>query len=86
MSRMKCPKCGKAISNQAHICKHCKTRIVRKSDKMASKLIVSGKAAVVCGGLLALVGVALLLTGAYQMGAIALGIGSLTIFIGTRLG
>ena len=86
MSRMKCPKCGKSISNQAHVCKHCKTRIVRKSDKMAGKLIVSGKAAIICGGVLALVGLALLLTGSYVVGGIALAIGMLTIFMGKRMG
>ena len=83
---MKCPKCGKSVSNQAHVCKFCKTRIVRKSDRMAGKLIVSGKAAAICGGVMALVGLALLLTSAYVMGGIALGIGMLTIFMGKRMG
>ena len=85
MSRMKCPKCGKTISNQAHVCKHCKTRIVRKSDKMANKLIISGKMAIICGAILALVGLALILTGSYVVGGIALAIGMLTIFLGTRM-
>jgi uncharacterized membrane protein YvbJ len=83
---MKCPQCGKSISNQARACKYCRTKIVRQSDKMAGKLIVSGKTAIICGFVLALVGVSLLLTGAYVMGGIALAIGTLTIFMGKRIG
>ena len=86
MSRMKCPKCGKPIGSQAHVCKHCKTRIVRKSDKMANELIISGKMAIICGAILALVGMVLLMTGSYVVGGIALAIGVLTIFLGKRIG
>lgn len=83
---MKCPNCGKNISTQAHSCKHCGKKIIRKSDKMAQKIIVNSKVALACGGLLFLIGGLLLFYGAYQMGAIALAVGVAFMAIGRLLG
>ncbi len=83
---MKCPCCGKTISAQAHSCKYCGKKFIRKSDKMAQKIIVNGKVALACGGLLFLVGGLLLFYGAYQMGAIALAVGIAFMSIGKLLG
>ena len=82
---MKCPQCGKNISAQAHACKRCGARIVRKSDRMARKLTMSGLPAMACGGLLVLIGLISLINGAYQMGAISLGVGVVLLILGKLL-
>jgi len=82
---MKCPQCGKNISPQAHQCKKCGTKVVRESDRMARKLTMSGLPAMACGGLLVLIGLILMINGAYQMGGLSLGVGVVFLIIGKLL-
>ncbi|MEF2229391.1 MAG: hypothetical protein V3571_00525 [Pseudodesulfovibrio sp.] len=82
---MKCPQCGKNIGPQTHTCKRCGARIVHESDRMARRITLGGMPAMICGGLLALIGLILLINGAYQMGGLSLGVGLVFVILGKLL-
>lgn len=79
---MKCPKCNRMIRSQAKTCKHCGTRIVRKSDKLVSRMTMNGRIAVACGFMLIIIGGVIGFYGGYTVAAIAAGIGVALAIIG----
>lgn len=82
---MKCPKCKKTIPSRSKFCKYCKVKIVRKSDKIAKKMVMEGNIAMACGGLLALIGIVLFIYGGGLWAAIMLALGALLTFIGMKM-
>lgn len=82
---MKCPSCGKSIRADAKVCKHCKTRLVRKSDKIASKMTVNSSAAMACGGILVLLGIALGFFDSLILALLTAGVGIALFIIGKAL-
>ncbi|MBI9081010.1 MAG: hypothetical protein JEY79_14880 [Pseudodesulfovibrio sp.] len=82
---MKCPKCGKNISSKVSCCKHCGTRFVRKSDKLAKKMTMDGRIAMACGGLLMFIGLVVFLNGGRLWAAIIFALGVLLTFIGKKM-
>ncbi len=82
---MKCPNCGKTIKATRHSCKYCGTKLVRKSDKMASKMTMNAGVSLVAGGLLAFLGLIMLLYGMYVMGGISFGLGVLLVLVGKKM-
>ncbi len=60
---MKCPQCGKSIKPDTRQCKHCGTRLVRKSDKIARKMTLNSHFTMVCGGILIFLAVLLAIYG-----------------------
>ena len=83
---MKCPNCNRLIHAQAQTCKHCGTRVVRKSDKMVRKMTMNARIAMACGGLLIIIGGIVGFYGAYTTAAITAGVGTLLILIGKSMG
>ncbi|BCS88409.1 hypothetical protein [Pseudodesulfovibrio sediminis] len=79
---MKCPKCSKSVSNLAKHCPQCGTRFIRQSDKLASKMALSGRLTTLCGGGLIFLGVLAFLYGSGLGGTILLGIGVLLALTG----
>lgn len=83
---MKCPKCKRTINAQAKVCKHCGTRIVRKSDKLVSQITMSGRIAVACGFILIGIGAVIAFYGGYAIGAVTAGVGIALSIIGKYMG
>lgn len=83
---MKCQSCKKVIPPNAKACKHCGSKIVRKSDKMAKKLTMDGRIAMACGGLLILIAIVMFIYGGTFWTALVLGLGALLMFIGKQMG
>lgn len=79
---MKCPQCGKGIRADAKVCKHCKTRLIRKSDRMARKMTVHPAIAMASGGILVGVGVVLAIYDSFILGGVTAGIGAVLMVIG----
>ncbi len=60
-------------------------RLVKKSDKMARKMTMSNQIAMISGGVLALIAVALLINGIMLVGGIAFALGALLILVGKKM-
>lgn len=82
---MKCPNCNKTIPTRSKICKHCKIKITRKSDKLAKKMVMESNIAMACGGLLTLIAISLFIYGGGLWATILLTLGVLLIFIGKKM-
>lgn len=82
---MKCPNCGQNINSTATICKHCRVRVVRKSDKIARKMTLNGRVAMASGGLLVCIAVVLVLNNALGLAGITFVVGAALIGIGKMM-
>jgi ribosomal protein L40E len=82
---MKCPHCGKNITAQATVCRHCGVHFVRKSDKIARRMTMNANVAIACGGLLSLLAVIAFLSRAYPLGLILAAFGVTFMVIGRML-
>lgn len=83
---MKCPKCKKPVSKTAKKCKHCGAKFVRKSDKMARQMTISGKFAMACGGLMVILAIVLFIYGGdfFWMGVLGV-LGALLVLVGKKV-
>jgi len=81
---MKCPKCGKTNAANATHCRYCSTRFIRKSDKMARKMALSGRFAMVCGGFMAFMGIMMMIYARGPAAYILLGLGVALTIIGLK--
>lgn len=82
---MKCPNCGKSIPNTARQCRYCKVRLLRKSDHLASKMMLGRAFAHACAGIILFIGILLLVFGIPLWGGIFVGFGLLLIFLGMKI-
>jgi len=82
---MKCPNCGKGIRPEARVCPHCKTHLIRKSDKMARKMTVNSAAAMACGGLLIALGVVMAFFDSLILALIIAAVGIALLIVGKAL-
>lgn len=83
---MKCPKCNKKLSAKAKTCKHCGTKISRKSDKMIRRMTVSGRIAMASGCLLVVMAAVGAFYGAYIIAGVLAAVGGLLMLIGKNMG
>jgi len=79
---MKCPNCGKGINPRSKACKHCKTTLIRKSDKIARKMTVSPSLVMSSGAALLCLALILLLNGTHFFAGLTAVVGLVFLFIG----
>ncbi|MFH1914721.1 MAG: zinc ribbon domain-containing protein [Pseudomonadota bacterium] len=82
---MKCPRCGKIITAAATACRHCGARIAKPCEKVTRRMTANGRIALACGALLAFLGVAAFMAGAYPVGLLLAVIGIAFCVIGKMM-